>query len=58
MNPIEEIARAALGGDAMAARSLVQDLLQSNVKLSSIPEPAVDSPIVRSLSAALVELIS
>jgi len=55
---IEAIARAALSGDALAARSLTQDFFRSQPKLASIASPNVNDPAVLALSAALLELFA
>jgi hypothetical protein len=58
MNPLQEIARSALSGDALATRSLVQDWLSSAPVLATVPIPKGDDQTEISLSAALAELLS
>jgi len=55
---VEDIARAALAYDALAVRSLVQDLLREPPDWSRIPEPGSTDPAVRAVAAAFVELLA
>jgi hypothetical protein len=58
MNPIQRIARAALAGEALAVRSLLQDWLASSPQLSNLPGPVDADATEASLTAALVELLA
>jgi hypothetical protein len=58
MNAIQQIARSALAGDALATRSLVQDWLASSPQLADIPRPMSDDQTELSLAAALAELLA
>lgn len=55
---VEAIAQAALAGEALTARSLTQDFLRSNPKLAEIDSPAVNTPEVLAMTAALLELFA
>src|SRR3954471_10444148 len=55
---IEAIARAVLSGDALAARSLVQDWLATAPSISAELPPTSPDLRVRALSAALSELFA
>jgi hypothetical protein len=59
MTNLERVARAALAGDAIGTRSLVQEWLQTrpNVTVEPAPAAALD-PTVASLTAALGELLA
>ncbi|TWT40275.1 hypothetical protein RAS1_39830 [Phycisphaerae bacterium RAS1] len=58
MPRIEDIARAALSGDALAVRSLTQDLLASGCALTAIPRPDRAETRVLAVAAALAELLA
>jgi hypothetical protein len=58
MNPIQQIARAALSGDALAARSILQDWLVCTPVIADVPKPVASDLTELSLSAALAELLS
>jgi len=54
----EQLAQAALSGDALSLRSLTQDWLRENPRLTeSAPPEASDATIV-AIAAALVELLA
>lgn len=55
---LEEIARAALDGEALATGSLLQDWLASKPALTALPPPSSDDPRIGSLAAALVEMLA
>jgi hypothetical protein len=55
---IEQVALAALAGDALETRARWQDFVWSNQTLAGLPPPATTDPVVASLSAALVELLA
>jgi hypothetical protein len=58
MGSLEDIARTALEGDALALRGLVQDWLGTGIVLAEVPCPATRDPAVLATSAALIELFA
>ena len=55
----EHLAEAALSGDALRLRSLVQDWLAENPSaVDAAPPPPSADPTVRAVAAALVELLA
>ena len=58
MASLEDIAHAALDGDALALRSLVQDWLGADIRLADVACPATRDPAVLAVSAALAELFA
>jgi hypothetical protein len=58
LTPLEQIARTALSGDALATRSLLQDWLVTNPSFADAPPPSTGDEIETALSAALIELFS
>jgi len=57
MVKVEDLAMAMLARDALTARSLLQDLLRSGVDLAQYPDPEGVSSPVRTMTAAIVELL-
>jgi hypothetical protein len=57
-NPLEQIARSALAGDALITRSLLQDWLETKPLLTNLSRPDIDDPTLIAVSAGLVEVIS
>lgn len=55
---VEEISKAILAGQALAARSLVQEWLSTRPDLAHEPVPQTSDGRVLALSAALVELFA
>lgn len=55
---IEQLAEAALKGESVLLRSLVQDFFRENPSLVDIPKPAIDDRHVLAASASLLELFS
>jgi hypothetical protein len=55
---LEQLAKAALDGEALALRSLAQDWLRENPRLDDCPRPSVTDPQVLVVAAALVELFA
>jgi hypothetical protein len=55
---LEDIARAALAGDSLGARSLTQDFLDQPHQLRSLPKPETADQNVLALSAGLAELFA
>jgi hypothetical protein len=58
MTSLEEIARAALDGDPLLLRSLVQDWCVAGLRLAEVARPATHDPTVLAVSAALAELFA
>lgn len=58
MVQIEQIAEAALAGDALKLRSLVQDFLRRRPNLSAIARPQSNDERILAISAALLELFA
>ena len=58
MEPIEQLAQAALDRDHLKLRSLVQDLSRSKTDFSVILRPSVTDARLLILSAALTELLA
>ena len=59
MTALERIARAALDGDGLQARSLLQDWLRTAPVVAEVPPPdASTDPAAASLTAALSELMA
>lgn len=55
---IEEVAIAAIQGEALLARSLAQGWLAQTPHVAATPAPASQDPIVRAVAAGLVELFA
>jgi len=55
---LEDLASAMLERDALRARSLVQDLVRAHVDLAHYPAPQGVSSAVRTMMAALLELLA
>lgn len=58
MITIDQIARAALEGDALRVRSLVLDFSRQNPQMESIPQPHTTDQTVLAAAAAIVELLA
>ena len=58
MVAIEQLAEAALKGDGLLLRSLVQDLLRDKPQLSEYPPPKTDDARLLAAAASLVELLA
>jgi hypothetical protein len=58
MVTLEEVARAALSRDSLRLRSLAQDFLLENPRLSEYARPATSDNRVLATSAALIELFA
>ena len=58
MVQIETLAQAALEGESLRLRSLVQDLFQESPRLVNIAKPNIDDPRLLATAAALLELIA
>jgi hypothetical protein len=55
---MEDVAVAALSGDSLRTRSLMQDWLAGRPDVERLPPPVSPDPTTRSLIAALVELMA
>lgn len=55
---IEQVAEAALRGDSLTLRSLVQDFLREHPDLACVPEPEVHDATILAASASLLELLA
>ena len=55
---IEQVAEAALAGDALLARSLTQDFFRENSGLVNIPKPMITDAQILAASASLLELFA
>ena len=58
MARLEDLAEAALAGDALRLRQLAQDWLRENPDLHACPPPRADNPQIAIVAAALVELLA
>lgn len=58
MVQIEDLAEAALQGDSLRLRSLVQDLFQESPRLAKIEKPDTTNPQLLATAAALLELFA
>ena len=58
MVQIEHIAEAALSGESLKVRSLVQDFLRQRPDLAAITPPQTDDEHILAMSAALLELFA
>jgi hypothetical protein len=58
MEPIEQMAEAALARDSLRLRSLVQDWVRSGLQINSLRRPQTTDPAILAVSAALVELLA
>ena len=58
MNQIEQLAQAALERDHLKLRSLVQDLIRSNVDFSNLPPPTTQDTRLLAITASLIELLA
>ena len=58
MDPIEQLAEAALQRDSLRLRSLVQDMTRSNINWSSLPRPQTKDVRLLAIAAALAELLA
>ena len=58
MARIEQLAQAALSGDALLLRSLAQEWLRDNPRLIESIPPASSDPSILAISAGLVELFA
>ena len=58
MVQIEQLAKAAMAGDALKLRSLTQDLLRQNARLVDSARPLSTDPVVSVVAAGLIELLA
>ena len=58
MVTLEQLAETALAGEALALRSLSQDWLHENPRISDCPRPHSTDPEVMAVAASLAELFA
>ena len=58
MNPIEQVAEAALQRDSLRLRSLVQDMLRVKTNWSDLPRPTTSDARLLAIAASLAELLA
>lgn len=58
MEPIEQLAHAALERDHLKLRSLVQDFIRATTDFSQLPRPSTTDARLLVISAALTELLA
>jgi len=58
MDPIEQLAEAALQRDSLRLRSLVQDMTRARFNWSSLPRPQIKDVRLLAIAAALTELLA
>ena len=58
MDPIEQLAEAALQRDSLRLRSLVQDMIRSKTDWSSLPRPMSQDVRLLVIAASLTELLA
>lgn len=58
MVTIEQLANAALSGESLLLRSLTQDLLREQPRLSTYPKPQTKDVRLLAAAAALLELLA
>lgn len=58
LEPIEQLAQAALERNHLQLRSLVQDLARAKLDWSKLPRPSTNDPRLLAMSAALTELLA
>jgi hypothetical protein len=58
MEPLEQLAWAALERDHLKLRSLVQDFMRARITWSNLPRPTSNDPRLLAMSAALAELLA
>ncbi|MCI0690498.1 hypothetical protein L0337_00660 [candidate division KSB1 bacterium] len=58
MERIEQIAEAALQGDGLMTRSLVQDFFRSHPRIAEVSKPATEDKRLLAAAASLLELFA
>ena len=58
MDPIEQLAEAALQRDSLRLRSLVQDMTCAHINWSALPRPQTKDVRLLAIAAALAELLA
>lgn len=58
MVSLEDIARAAIAGEALLVRSLVQDWLREQPRLADVAQPDASDATVQAVAAGIVELFA
>jgi hypothetical protein len=54
----DQLALAAINYESLQLRSLTQDLLRANTKLSDTPRPTTNDPRILAIAASLIELLA
>lgn len=55
---LEDIAQAAIAGEALRVRSLAQDWLREHPRLADVGPPEASDPAVQAVAAGIVELLA
>ncbi len=58
MDPIEQLAEAALQRDSLRLRSLVQDLTRAKINWTTLPRPETKDTRLLAIAASLAELLA
>lgn len=58
MDPIEQLAEAALQRDSLCLRSLVQDMMRARTDWSTLPRPKSNDARLLAIAASLAELLA
>jgi hypothetical protein len=58
MDPLEQLAEAALQRDSLRLRSLVQDMLRANTDWNALPRPQTKDETLLAIAASLAELLA
>ena len=58
MDPIDQLAEAALQRDSLRLRSLVQDMTRAHTDWSTLPRPTTKDMRLLAIAAALAELLA
>jgi len=58
MDPVEQLAEAALQRDSLRLRSLVQDMTHAHTDWSSLPRPQTEDARLLAIAASLAELLA
>jgi hypothetical protein len=58
MDPLEQLAEAALQRDSLRLRSLVQDMTRARLNWSSLPRPQTKDVRLLAIAASLAELLA
>ncbi len=58
MDPIEQLAEAALQRDSLRLRSLVQDITRAKINWTTLPRPETKDTRLLAIAASLAELLA